>query len=270
MCEWNAHQISKVNPLKRELILYLILLAALSPSFYLRLFSATPRPPSVAPLHSPSSSCTLIFKTFFFFFKRKWRQQEFSLSSCRKEKVAAWNSMCACAFVRWLEESWLCRLRFFSSVSFLLPPFGENLWQLRFDFAACQKSSLFVHDAGEWQWMGFKDKNEKWEKKERRVRSRRWALPPVFFFLFFCKWERWKIKGEAHSITPGANACYSSGPHCLHTNTRPIRCLQTHSPRSPSPAQSPSLLPFCLHQTYSWEPAQKDTNCLSCCEVAGT
>lgn len=106
LCKWNAHQISKVNPLKRELILYLILLAALSPSFYLCHFS--PHPTPTFHLSTPFSFLLLYTYLVFqgIFFKRKWRQQKFSLSSCRQEKVETWSNVfgvcvCVCLSVGW-------------------------------------------------------------------------------------------------------------------------------------------------------------------------
>lgn len=147
---WNAHQISKVNPLKRELILYLILLAAISPPFVL-----TQPPPStpLLPLFTLSISSPVFFTLF--------SEGSVSKSSCwaaegeaGKDEASRNDLVCVCVGVSvcncWLseqgncEERWLCRLLLFLCVFSSRKALTAAVWFLRLS------KVIFVSSLCQW------------------------------------------------------------------------------------------------------------------------
>lgn len=133
-----------MNPLKRELILYLILLAAFSVP--LCVTSVLTQIPSLHPsLSLYSFSLLSSFSTLF-------SEVSVSKSSCRaaeeeaeKDESFRDDSLRVCWCKCWLSEDGK-RLPPFTLCFFL-----QKLSQLWFDFLGCQKSSLLVLLPNEWQ-----------------------------------------------------------------------------------------------------------------------
>lgn len=147
-----------MNPLKHELILYLILLAAFSPLLYIWLF---------CPLSTPSSICLSLLPLLpvLYFFPPLL---EVSVSkSFRWEAEAVKDEASGPDSVNVSEKAKCESAGCVGCPSFFLIFFRENLRQLRSDFSACQKSSLLVLFPTEWQ------RNS---KKRRSCKSScRWA-----------------------------------------------------------------------------------------------
>lgn len=104
-----------MNPLKRELILYLILLAAFSPPFLSvsLLSSLNPLPPFL----SLSLNSFSPFPLFLLLFLTLFSEGSVSKSSCRaaegeagKDEASRNDSVCVCVYVRkrWLSEEGKC------------------------------------------------------------------------------------------------------------------------------------------------------------------